>query len=30
MQKDNFLTTLTILVSFLIVVGFFHQWILTF
>jgi hypothetical protein len=30
MQKDNFFTTLTVLVSFLIVVGFFHQWILTF
>lgn len=30
MQKDNFLTTLTVLVSFLIVIGFFHHWVLTY
>jgi hypothetical protein len=30
MQKNTFLTTLTVLVSFLIVIGFFHQWILTY
>ncbi len=30
MQKDNFVTTLTVLVSFLIVIGFFHQWVLTY
>ncbi len=30
MQKQDLLTTLTVLVSFLIVIGFFHQWILTY
>ncbi len=30
MQKDNFVTTLIVLVSFLIVIGFFHQWVLTY
>lgn len=30
MQKNTFLTTLAVLVSFLIVIGFFHQWILTY
>ena len=30
MQKETVLTTLTVLVSFLIVIGFFHQWVLTY
>lgn len=30
MHKETFLTTLTVLVSFLIVIGFFHQWVLTY
>lgn len=30
MQKQTFLSTLTVLVSFLIVIGFVHQWILTY
>lgn len=30
MQKQNLLTTLAVLASFLIVIGFFHQWILTY
>lgn len=30
MQKENVLTTLTVLVSFLVIIGFFHQWVLTY
>jgi hypothetical protein len=30
MQKENVLTLLTVLATFAIVIGFFHQWILTY
>jgi len=30
MPKANFSTTLTVLVALLIVIAFFHQWILTY
>lgn len=30
MHKENVLTTLAVLASFLIVIAFFHQWVLTY
>ena len=30
MQKQNLMNILTVIVTFLIVIGFFHHWILTY
>jgi hypothetical protein len=30
MQKQNLMNVLAVMVSFLIVIGFFHHWILTY